>query len=274
MGINHERIIHIRDSNRYPDPAEFIPCQDFIWQYDRQPCSADITVLVDRHIQEIELNNSKIKIAWLLEPPVIDGLIYEYAFRNKHKFHKILTFSKELVSTGEPFIYYPHGTTWIKPENRKIHPKSEIISMIASAKNFTLGHKLRHTCAQFFKNQIHLMGNGYQTIPDKIIGLSPYKYHLTIENCQYDDYFTEKLLDCFCTGTIPIYWGCKNIENYFDGKGIIRVNSIEEIKDALTVLSEEDYERRKEAIKNNLYIAEKYVNLDKTIWDICLNRFF
>lgn len=274
MGIGYKEIIHIRDSNRYSSPDEFMPCQDFIWQYDRQPCDANITVFVDRHMQEVELNKSEIKIAWLLEPPVIDGLIYEYAYHNKHKFQKILTFSKELVNTGEPFVYYPHGTTWIKPENRKIHSKSEMISMIASTKNSAPGHKLRHTCAQFFKDKIHLMGNGYKSIPDKMEGLSPYKYHLTIENCQYDDYFTEKLLDCFYTGTIPIYWGCKNIENYFDGKGIIQVNSIEEINDTFKLLSEEDYEKRKEAIKNNISIAEKYINLDKTIWDLCLNRFF
>ena len=44
---------------------------------------------------------------------------------------------------------------------------------------------------------------------------------IVIENAQYDDYFTEKLTDCFATGTIPVYWGTRNIGDYFNADGII-----------------------------------------------------
>ncbi len=33
--------------------------------------------------------------------------------------------------------------------------------------------------------------------------------HIQVENSQIDTYFTEKLLDCFLTGTVPIYWGAQ-----------------------------------------------------------------
>ena len=43
-----------------------------------------------------------------------------------------------------------------------------------------------------------------------------------------NDIFCEKITDCFATGTIPIFWGTKNIGNYFDKEGIIFLENIEE----------------------------------------------
>ena len=40
-----------------------------------------------------------------------------------------------------------------------------------------------------------------------------------MENNIEPDYFTEKLIDCFLTGTVPIYLGPKQVENYFDPNG-------------------------------------------------------
>ena len=41
-------------------------------------------------------------------------------------------------------------------------------------------------------------------------------YSVAIESSSEKDYFTEKLIDCLITKTIPIYWGCPNINDYFD----------------------------------------------------------
>ena len=50
-------------------------------------------------------------------------------------------------------------------------------------------------------------------------------FSVTIENDKYETYYTEKLTDCFATGTIPIYWGCLNISQYFNPKGIVILNT-------------------------------------------------
>jgi hypothetical protein len=44
--------------------------------------------------------------------------------------------------------------------------------------------------------------------------LSKYKFMLCFENISKDRYFTEKLLNAYMCNTIPIYWGCSNIEDY------------------------------------------------------------
>ena len=53
-------------------------------------------------------------------------------------------------------------------------------------------------------------------------------FHVAIENVRQPHYFTEKLLDCFLTNTMPIYWGCPNIGAYFDTSGMIIITDEDE----------------------------------------------
>ena len=46
-------------------------------------------------------------------------------------------------------------------------------------------------------------------------GLEKYKYSISIENCCKDNYFSEKFTDCILSWTVPIYYGCPNIDKYF-----------------------------------------------------------
>jgi len=51
--------------------------------------------------------------------------------------------------------------------------------------------------------------------------LSKYKFMICFENSSVDNYFTEKLLNSFYSGTIPIYWGCPNISDYVNMDAIL-----------------------------------------------------
>ncbi len=73
-------------------------------------------------------------------------------------------------------------------------------------------------------------------------------YSIAMENAVYDNYYSEKIADCFATGTIPIYWGSRTIERHFDVNGII---FLEDIAD-LSKLGPELYEKNLESVKNNL----------------------
>ena len=45
-------------------------------------------------------------------------------------------------------------------------------------------------------------------------------FHVAIENTSHKNYFTEKLHDCILTHTIPIYWGCPNISEFYNTDGL------------------------------------------------------
>ena len=53
-------------------------------------------------------------------------------------------------------------------------------------------------------------------------------------------------------GTIPIYWGAEDIGSYFDERGIIKFNSIEELVPIINNLSEQLYNSKLEYIHNNI----------------------
>lgn len=96
--------------------------------------------------------------------------------------------------------------------------------------------------------------------------MKSYRFQIVVENSKINDYFSEKIIDCFVTGTIPIYYGCERIGKYFDVKGIITFDTLEELEDIINNLSVKDYENRKNAIKNNLHIANNYILAEDWIY--------
>ena len=56
---------------------------------------------------------------------------------------------------------------------------------------------------------------------DKFKAFRDYDYSIVIENSSIKNYFTEKLFDCFLERTVPLYWGCPNILDYFPEESLI-----------------------------------------------------
>ncbi len=95
-------------------------------------------------------------------------------------------------------------------------------------------------------SELDLYGKIIRFIEDKWDGLAPYKYSLAIENNSGPFCWTEKLADCFLTWTVPFYYGCTNLEDYFPKESFIRIDidrpeeSLEKIK---AVLNEDNWEK-------------------------------
>ncbi len=85
------------------------------------------------------------------------------------------------------------------------------------------------------------MGRGYLPFDHKCDGLGPYRYSVVIENVQERNYFSEKLVDTILCNTVPIYWGCPNLDRFFDPAGIIQCDSEDEIRQAVQAASEADF---------------------------------
>ncbi len=76
-------------------------------------------------------------------------------------------------------------------------------------------------------------------VPNKLEFQKNYKFALAIENTSFPGYTTEKLVEAFAAGGIPIYWGDPDVGRYFNEKAFINIMSypslnaaIEEIKRA------------------------------------------
>ncbi len=206
----------------------------------------------------VDFKDKKIYM-WLIESPEITTNDYQYVKDNANKFDKIFTFNREILESISSSRFTPIGGCWINESDRKIHEKNKLVSIISSGKNQTSGHKFRNQIVDKFSNIIDLYGKAHKPIEFKIESLKDYRFQIVVENNKSDFYFTEKLIDCFQTGVIPIYWGCPSIHNFFDSNGIIMFNTIEELYSILKSLSNDLYEFKIESVRNNFEISKNYL---------------
>lgn len=252
--------VNIRDKNFGGEPSS---CHKGVnkhvkWNFTNTPVS-DTCFLTDMCLQDIhKASGVKRKVAWLLEPNAIHPHMYEWIQTNNKLFDYVLTFDEDLISKGQNYLYYPHGRCWIN--NYEDLKKENKVSIIASSKNFTEGHQLRHKVIDKFKD-IEVFGYGYNPVENKEDSLSKYMYSITIENCRQPGYWTEKIVDCFATKTIPIFWGDDAVSDFFDPEGIIYFNSQEELGEVLEDLKvngDAIFESKKAAVEKNFKLVETY----------------
>ena len=252
---------HCLFSNNPLPPIQF--SEDIIWDKSKNFTENDFVVYTDNFLH-CARNNNKKDIAWLIEPEELFPQMYQYIRQNYNKFFKIFTHDKDLLSLPN-VILIPYGGCWIKKEDFYIYPKDKNISIVCSNKRYLNGHILRHECVNLFKDVIDIYGNGYNPIDQKIISLKNYRYQIVIENTKKDFWFTEKLIDCFVTGTVPIYYGCPSIDKFFDTNGMIIFNNLEELNKIIKNLNADIYNSMMDSIINNYKKAHQYILAEKAI---------
>ena len=234
-----------------------------IIQWDRTCSQQGPTVYTDLFINDsIKTKPGDSKIAWLIEPRAIYPQIYEWIKDNHSLFKEVWTHDNKILELCRNAKFVPCGETFIDYPDHKIHEKSKLCSYIASDKNYTEGHQFRQSVRKHLllnHESIDQFGRGYKTLQNKIDGLRDYAYSIAVENCCVDSYFGEKIIDCFVTGTIPIYRGTRKVSDFFDCNGIIFFDTIEELDQILHKLSFEDYHNRVNAIKTNFEKAKKFI---------------
>jgi len=159
--------------------------------------------------------------------------------------------------------------------------KTNRISLILSNKNFSDGHKKR---IKFVENLsklpiakfIDIFGHGYNDIPDKWDALAPYKYHLVLENSIQPDYWSEKLADAFLSFSLPIYYGCPNIYDYFSKDSLVTLdinNMNSSVKQLQYLIDHEEYyeQRIQEILISRDRILNEY-NIFNLMKNMAVNR--
>jgi hypothetical protein len=227
----------------------------FEWFRDNELIS-DTVFITDIHLQEVDkFSKSKRRVALLIEPPDINPGIYDYVNKNNKKFDYILTFDKKLLETGRNFLFYFFGCCWIK--DYSIPKKSKLCSMIASNKRMTSGHSFRQDVIKQFSNRVDHFGNGFKRLEIREIGFRDYYFSIVLENSRPQYYFSEKLIDCFASRTIPLYWG-SDVSPFFDTSGIIQFNNLDELETIFRTLTPEKYNSMLKSVENNFKLVEKY----------------
>lgn len=183
------------------------------------------------------------------EPKAISSKHHQLLRLTQKRFFRVMTHNRELLGRLQNGIFLPFGMTWVPDWQEVDVAKTLELSLIASKKRDLPGHKLRHKVADALLHKdcqlnANVLGGGYKPFKEKSLGLAPYRYSVVIENVSEPDYFTEKLVDCILCETVPIYWGCPNIGDFFPEGSIICCNDFSELRDAIYQVSEQDYQNR------------------------------
>ena len=95
-------------------------------------------------------------------------------------------------------------------------------------------------------------------------------FHVCIEAWKHSYYFSEKIIDCLITKTIPIYWGCTEIGNYFNERGMIIVNTVDDIINVCNQLTPNVYERMLPVVIDNYELGLKVYKYEDILKDAML----
>jgi hypothetical protein len=244
----------------------------FSWKRNLSPNEA-FCIFTDRMIESSsEYKSIKKKIAWVVEPPEINPRPYNYVATHSTDFYAVLTHSLNLLKQIPNGLYVPVGASYIPLSKRRLLFKKQLLSIICSKKRDTLGHKLRHIASSFVSSD-HRFGYAFQPFDTPDVALSEYCYSVVVENSKSPGYFTEKIINCFSVGTIPIYWGSSYVSKIFNTDGIIYFDSPNELSAIIKSLSFEDYKSRLNAVIDNYRRSMHFWSVEDSLW-IRAGRFF
>lgn len=198
-------------------------------------------------------------IALLLEPRSMVGEYYDFVYENHDFFKYIFTHDSKLLTLPNSRLMM-----WNEVWRISDQPKTKGISLVSSWKNWCPLHIARIELARQLKNseKVDCFGS-FDDRNAQWFEVSethdPYKFAIVIENDIDDYWYTEKILNCFGTKTVPIYVGSKKIGDFFNADGIIEVDDWRTIPDLVKNLDiDAEYEKRLPAINDNFGRLEPY----------------
>lgn len=162
----------------------------------------------------------------------------------------------------EPFIEH-FGYMWHSRPPREILFKNKLMSIIVSEKQFAPGHLYRHQLVQKIIElnlPIDIYGRGsrqykYNRVIGEFNDAEPYEcynYSICIENTFCNHYFSEKIITPLMYNCMPVYLGCKKLNQYIENV-IILTGDIQ--KDIMIITQ----------ILSNPYMYYKKTYTDKNI---------
>jgi len=222
-------------------------------------------------------------VFYQVEPTVIYPHTREYIVANVDKFKHAFVY--EPLEGAHAGVY---GGTWIDPKDYSaidVTRKKFQVSTLVGKKLLAPGHHIRKflwehqdaiTVPKLFFGSSQTMMEGCTLLPPersaKIALFDTCTHSIVIENCACPNYFSEKLIDCLITKTVPIYYGCTNISDYFETDGWTFMPDEATCLDKINSVSLEDYTRYGDVIERNysraMTFADPHDNIRKKIEEV------
>jgi hypothetical protein len=237
------------------DVSHHLPYHGQFWQrprsdkHKRKPhIPLVVTHDIGTHLQEPF-------ICWLLEPAVILPELYDNLLCQEPLspyLRAVWTHDRAFMRIWKlrhpfcPIRWVPNAMTMIHPPERtlglELAARTGQVCAIFSHKRQVPLHRLRHRLMATLDSSSWIV---YGTMPgalpvpqeNKARVLVNYRFCVVVENTHAPGYFSEKLLDCFLTGCIPVFYGTvAQLQPYFDTNGVIFWETITDLQRLLYTL--------------------------------------
>ncbi len=270
--MKNEFIVCIYQEYDYPSLLRQTPGQKGLWggvrfEINRFDGPCDVLLVLNRFYEDISCECGE---AWLVvqEPPIAEQ--FPWVFEGHRDFSRVFSPARPFRGNRKKYTLSHGALPWhvdkTYDELKALRPaqKDRSLSWITTNKKIFPGHTERMRFLEDLKSsgvEFDLFGRGFNPIKDKYTGLEDYRYSLAIENYSGPHYWTEKVSDCFLSWTMPIYYGCTNLSDYFPKESFIQIDikdpeAIKVIKDAV---GSDRYIKNRDAIEHarNL-VLDKY----------------
>lgn len=247
----------------WPDVRRQTPNNDGIWDGIHfsvgKPQECDALVVLNNRLQRPFSATIRGNNVWVLmqEPyvkGVTDWMVEKHGVFDK-VFSHVIPGANDKYIRSHPAIPWHVNSTYKELATMSVPNKRKSLSWIIGNAKDLPGHIERWRFLKLLQQDrsfdIDLYGRAVRPIKYKNEGLLLYRYSLAVENTFTEDYWTEKIADCLLTWTVPIYYGCPNLENYFPSRSFIRID-IRKPRQALAriyeILAGDNWEARMAAV--------------------------
>jgi len=239
------------------------------------------------------------RILFQFETPVVQPWPYSN-MKNLAKIYDTMFFSCKIPETEKyGYVHYPQPFNMIFPKYWKNKDRLFLTMINANKRLFlppTELHTERIKAVAFFGkfNEIDLYGHGWNnpvrstdlnwsvvrhvykgSVASKNETMYRYTFAICFENMALPGYITEKIIDCFLVGTVPVYLGAQDIEKYIPKRCFIDMRDFEnfdELRTHLKTMTRKEIETYRNNAKRYLeskqyfqftkeYFAELFVDL-------------
>jgi hypothetical protein len=220
----------------------------------------DYVIILNYLPYDVNIKCPKDNIWAIMQEPYVKGT-FEWMIKGHKNYNRVFThyitkkmsFRKDKYISSQPALPWHINKTYDELKSINMPKKNKLLSWVTSAKDHFPGHKKRMHFLKKIKNNVNfdLFGKDINPIKDKWNGLANYKYSLAVENYRGPDYWTEKIADCFLSWTVPIYYGCSNINDYFPKDSYIQIDieNPETVDRINYIIKNDNWKQRQKALE-------------------------
>lgn len=163
------------------------------------------------------------------------------------------------------------------------HAGEDLTSKAMKRQRFQAGSAMKKTSqsSEHMKellNKLHVLNNTQSNFMENNKLLHHYRFTLTFENIYRDGYISEKIFNTFLSGSVPVYWGTRDVFNIFNRRAFVFYD-MEHPEEALEKIAfleanPKAYDRmlREPILAHGLDTVRRYLSLSDDIGEGYLRR--